>query len=74
MKAKGFVVALTEDLRDEEVEWMATAIRQLRGVATVTPVEVVSSYDDHFARERVRQEWGGKVQALYRELMGWDKL
>lgn len=50
----GFVVTLDQDLKDEDAEEIANAIRCLQHVVTVRPV--VSNIEMHLCREQVRHE------------------
>ncbi len=55
----GFIVTLDQDIRDDDVEPIIAAIRQLRHVISVTPL--VSSPDLHMAAARVRSELSRKL-------------
>lgn len=48
------VVVLEEDTRIDDAEDLLTAIRQLRGVISVTPN--VATVEDHIAHGRARRE------------------
>jgi hypothetical protein len=50
----GFVVTLDKDLKDEDAEEIANAIRCLQHVITVRPV--VSNIEMHILHEQVRHE------------------
>ena len=50
----GFTVVLADDMREDDAEPLIAAIRQLRGVASVTGRVV--DFADHVARERARRE------------------
>jgi hypothetical protein len=50
-RVKGFVVALEDDLRDDDAEVIAMAIRALRGVAAVTPS--IARGEDYMNRAQV---------------------
>lgn len=58
-RLKGFVVTLEQDTRVDDVDALLTAVRQLRGVAKVTPV--VYNIDDEMNRQRVRFELEQKL-------------
>lgn len=47
-------VHLAEDIRDDDAEPLIAAILMLKGVSRVEPHVV--DVEDHFARQRVRQE------------------
>jgi hypothetical protein len=57
---KGCVVTFETDIREDDAECLLTAIRCIRGVASVTPS--VASGQDHMNRERIRREY---VKELY---------
>ena len=50
---KGFAVALAADIRDDDAEDILTALRQIRGVADVRPIE--ADFQDHMIRMREQQ-------------------
>lgn len=52
-------VVLETDIRDDDAENLMAAMRQLRGVLTVTPN--VADLTAHLAEERARHEIGMKV-------------
>lgn len=60
---KGCVVTFDRDIREDDVEPLVTAIRLLRGVASVDLK--VSNPEDHMNRELIRQEFEKKL---------WDAL
>jgi hypothetical protein len=57
---KGLAVVFEQDLREDDAKAIVDAIKMLRGVLDVAPVEARPS-DDFFVTERVRQEIGGKL-------------
>ena len=59
-------VVLDRDIREDDAEALLNAIRQLRGVLSVTGN--VSDVGSHIAEERVRRELGDKLwEVLYPE-------
>ncbi len=56
---RGYIVTLEENTREDDAEVTVSAIEQLRGVASVTPV--VASAEGHMAREQARHELTRKV-------------
>lgn len=58
-------VVLERDLKDEDAEPLIEAIKQFRGVLSVTPN--VSDATAHLAQERVRVELGNKLWQVLRE-------
>ncbi|TLS44942.1 hypothetical protein FE633_17520 [Streptomyces montanus] len=62
----GYVVALDENLREDDAEQLINAIKMLRGVIAVQPVTADVSLS--LATERVRHEYRHKVLGLLREL------
>lgn len=62
----GYVVTLTDDIREDDAEAIINALRLIKGVASVQPVA-----GDHqlvIAKERVREEYRAKVMAFLRDL------
>lgn len=51
---KGFVVTLTDDMRDDDAQHVIDAIKMIKHVANVEPM--VSDMADYLARERARRE------------------
>lgn len=52
-------VILEKDIRDDDAEALLNAIRQLRGVLSVSGN--VADFDSHLAQERARSELGQKL-------------
>jgi len=52
-------VVLAGDIKDENCESLIEAIKQLRGVISVTPI--VANFDSHMAEERARRELTNKL-------------
>lgn len=50
----GYIVTLSEDIREDEDEAIITALRMVKGVASVTPV--IADFEFHMAEERARTE------------------
>lgn len=66
-RVHALTVTLDSDVRTDDIESLIAAMRQLRGVVSVT--KHVTRIEDHLARERVRHELGEKLWAvLYPEL------
>ena len=62
----GYVVTLTDDIREDDAEAIINALRLIKGVVSVQPVA-----GDHqlvIAKERVREEYRAKLIALLRDL------
>ena len=59
------IVVLEKDLKDEDAEPLIEAIKQFRGVLSVTPN--VSDLTAHLAEKRVRWEIGAKLLAALKE-------
>lgn len=57
-------VVLEADIREDEAEATMNAIRQIRGVVSVTGN--VTNISDHIAEERVRHELFRKLLAVLR--------
>lgn len=55
-------VVLEHDVRDDDCEVLMAAIRQLRGVASVTGH--VADFDSHMAEERARLKLGKELLGI----------
>jgi len=55
-------VVLEHDIREDDAEPLIAAIRQMRGVLSVTGV--VANAESHMAHERARHELGSKLWAV----------
>ena len=64
-RIKGFTVVLDRDMRDDDVEAVADAIRMIKRVATVTPHIV--THEDYMVRERLRHDLKMKMYKLVDE-------
>ena len=62
-RLKGVLVTFEDDIREDDAEARINAIRCIRGVLSVEPVPV--SYEDHKARERVRDELWSKASQIF---------
>lgn len=60
----GYIVALREDLREDDAEAVMTALRMVRGVLAVEPV--VASAELHIAQARADAAWRERLSALAR--------
>jgi len=63
-RVKGFVVTLSEDMREDDAQAIADAIRMVRGVLDVSPSIV--DHEDHMNRERIRRELQEKLWDILR--------
>jgi hypothetical protein len=61
-RLKGCTVTFEHEIRDDDAEPILEAIRQLRGVADVTPA--IMTADDYFVIRRVRRELQDKLLAV----------
>lgn len=62
-RIQSLTVALTKDVRDDDLDALVAAIKQMRAVADVAlgePVDIT----DYMARIRVDLEWRDKVLSL----------
>jgi hypothetical protein len=64
-RAKGLTVALSEDLREEDLDKLREAISMLKGVEAVTPIPLDPR--DWLARARIRRELSEKLWTALRE-------
>jgi hypothetical protein len=60
-RVKGLIIALAEDVREDDIEGLMVAIQHLRGVSSVTTS--VSTPDDWINRQQIKAEirkklWG----------------
>lgn len=60
----GYVVVLADDIREDDAEAIITALRQIRGVIGVAPVE--SSPEQQIAQMRADARWRELLLALVR--------
>lgn len=63
---KALTVVLDDDIRDDDAEAIIAAIRMVKRVAGVTPVETEPS--DYLVRARFRREIAEKLQGIIKEL------
>ncbi len=64
-KIKGFTITLEEDISEEGIESVVSAIGMFKGVASVKPIE--SDYNDQMNRETIRYEFRSKFIAFYND-------
>lgn len=62
-RVNALVVVLEKDVRIDDVASLTDAIRQLRGVISVTP-HIADGLTDSIAMQRVRHELGQKLWAV----------
>lgn len=62
----GVTVVFERDIREDDAEAILTAIRMIKGVASVEPH--VSTVGDHFARTQAAHEFKMKLYAFIDEL------
>lgn len=65
-RIKGFTIALDNDIRVDEIEYIVNAIKMIKGVNNVEPL--VADSTDFIARSRYKQEVLEKMYKLLREL------
>lgn len=70
-RISSITVVLESDMRDDDAAATLQAIRQIRGVLTVTG-NVKDSLASHIAEMRVRNEIGAKLHAIV--YPGFDKV
>lgn len=58
-RLKGCVVAFAHDIREDDAEKLFEAIRCLKSVLGVTPID--ATHDDWIVEERVRRDLGKKL-------------
>lgn len=61
-RLKGLVVTLDQDYRIDDAEAIVNAIRQIKGVLSVSTS--IATGEDYFNRERIRYELGEKLWAI----------
>jgi hypothetical protein len=61
----GYLVTLAEDIREDDAEAVITALRMIRGVIAVEPVEMDTSI--MIAQQRADAEWRERVAGLLRD-------
>jgi hypothetical protein len=62
-RLKGVLVTFDGDIRDDDAEALVNAIRCMRRVSDVSPI--LTDYEDHMARARVRDELWQKVRDAF---------
>lgn len=64
-RIKGYIVTLEQDLRTDDAEATTEAIKQIRGVLSVSPI-TASPSGDFIIETRIRRELGDKLwEILY---------
>lgn len=58
-RLKGLIVAFDHDIREDDAQAIITAIRQLRGIASVKPS--VADPNDALVRMRLDTEWRKRI-------------
>jgi hypothetical protein len=58
-RIKGFVVSLSNDMREDDVEQIVNAIRLIKGVSAVQNIE--SNIDDQINRMNIKLEMSNKI-------------
>lgn len=66
-RVNGFTVVLESDIRLDDVEPIMNAMKQIKGVAAVTPH--ISTIDNHIAITRARIEFAQRLEGVIRELI-----
>lgn len=62
----GFVVTLADDVREDDAEAIVTALRMVRGVVSVEPING-TSFEAMVAKERADSEWRERIVQLLRD-------
>lgn len=63
----GYLVVLAEDVREDDAEPVLNALRMVRGVAAVTPVE--ASHELQIAQLRTRRGLAAKLHAAIEDAL-----
>lgn len=66
-RAKGFVVTLGDDLREEDAERLREAIAMLKGVVAVEPL--IANPGDHAVRSRMRVQFWEALRRAFDEVV-----
>ena len=66
-RAKGLIVSLENDIRDDDVETIVNAINMIKGVDGVT-LNIVDS-DDWLNRKRIKNEFSQKLYAALNDVL-----
>lgn len=61
----GYLVVLDEDIREDDAQYVINALRMVKGVRAVTPVE--ASHDQVVARIRRDSQWADALRELILE-------
>jgi hypothetical protein len=62
----GYLVTLAEDIREDDAEAVITALRMVRGVIAVEPIEGMT-FDIAIAKQRADTEWRERIIGLLRD-------
>ncbi len=54
-----YIVVLGDDIREDDAQPILTALRMVKGVASVEPV--VADWNLHIAQSRANQEWRDRI-------------
>lgn len=65
-RIKGFTVALSEDLKEEDCQGIINAIMMIKGVVAVNTN--VLNVDDYLARQRVKYELRDALYDLFKKI------
>jgi len=60
----GYVIALAEDIREDDAEAVLTALRMVKGVMSVTPI--ISDGHADIVAMRVDRHWRERIEGLLR--------
>jgi hypothetical protein len=64
-RLKGVTVAFNNDIREDDAESILKAIRMIKGVLDVKPIEFSS--DDYIIESRIRNEYQNKILEIFRD-------
>ena len=67
-RIKGLTVALDQDYREDDAQGIINAIKLIKGVANVAPIQ--SHGEDFINRQQIKTEIAGEIQRIMNKLFG----
>jgi hypothetical protein len=63
----GYVVVLEDDIREDDAESTITALKRIKGVLSVQPIEGGGTMGEIIATSRVNSKWRDKLIEIVKE-------
>jgi hypothetical protein len=64
----GYVVVLTDDIREDDAEAVITALKMIKGVLSVQPIVNGANTEEIITTFRVNDKWRDKLTKLIQEM------